>query len=214
MFLYVYFSDLQKKYQAIQSYNDCVQAGYPILESYPQQCKIPGKRFVNELQLVRSANDESVSLKVSSSSLALSKEDPRNTRYILEGKIVALKDGLGSIIFHEGASSTPVRYFDHEATFDMNNDSVKDVAFLLQAESELGTTLYYVALALSDTVSGGHKGVNALFVGENISPQSVTTSNGIISVSFTENKTKKQKTTVAKIKKYLVTDNVLVEKIK
>lgn len=34
----------------ITSYEDCVKAGYPILESYPEQCKTPdGKTFTREI---------------------------------------------------------------------------------------------------------------------------------------------------------------------
>lgn len=34
--------------KSINSYKDCVDAGYPILESYPEQCSTPdGKRFTN-----------------------------------------------------------------------------------------------------------------------------------------------------------------------
>jgi hypothetical protein len=35
--------------QGIKSFDDCVKAGYPILESYPRQCKTPdGRNFVEE----------------------------------------------------------------------------------------------------------------------------------------------------------------------
>ena len=39
----------QQHMLAIQSFNDCKAAGYPILESYPEQCKTPdGRTFVND----------------------------------------------------------------------------------------------------------------------------------------------------------------------
>lgn len=35
---------------SIVSYDECLAAGYPILESYPEQCKLPdGKTFVHEI---------------------------------------------------------------------------------------------------------------------------------------------------------------------
>lgn len=40
------------KKEKITSFEECVNAGYPILESYPEQCKVPGgQTFTNENQL-------------------------------------------------------------------------------------------------------------------------------------------------------------------
>jgi len=34
----------------VQSFDDCVKAGYPVMESYPRQCKVPdGQTFVEEI---------------------------------------------------------------------------------------------------------------------------------------------------------------------
>lgn len=39
-----------KKIQAITSFEACAQAGYPIMESYPEQCKTPdGRTFVKQI---------------------------------------------------------------------------------------------------------------------------------------------------------------------
>lgn len=38
----------EQRMLSIQSYQDCVQAGYPVMESYPSQCRTPdGRLFVN-----------------------------------------------------------------------------------------------------------------------------------------------------------------------
>ena len=61
MFSYAYFSDRQKKYNAVQSYADCVSAGNPIIETYPQTCKIPGKIFTNTSQIsIKKTEEEKV----------------------------------------------------------------------------------------------------------------------------------------------------------
>jgi len=40
--------------QEINSFDDCAKAGYPILESYPRQCKIPdGGSFIEDLRSVQ-----------------------------------------------------------------------------------------------------------------------------------------------------------------
>ncbi|QQG37529.1 MAG: hypothetical protein HYS26_02755 [Candidatus Kaiserbacteria bacterium] len=38
---------------SINSFDECAAAGYPIMESYPEQCRTPdGRTFVNERQLI------------------------------------------------------------------------------------------------------------------------------------------------------------------
>lgn len=47
---YFIFSQNQQKIKAVNSFDDCQKAGYPVGESYPAQCWTPdGKRFVQEL---------------------------------------------------------------------------------------------------------------------------------------------------------------------
>ena len=48
---YFFFRQIQSDYLAINSFQSCVDAGYPVLTTYPEQCKIPGKTFTNEAQL-------------------------------------------------------------------------------------------------------------------------------------------------------------------
>lgn len=50
----------QSKAQAITTYDECVAAGYPILESYPEQCAVPdGPTFTRELTDKEKENLES-----------------------------------------------------------------------------------------------------------------------------------------------------------
>jgi hypothetical protein len=49
--VYFYFSKKEESYTSITTFKECVDAGYPILETYPEQCKTPDKRtFVNPEQ--------------------------------------------------------------------------------------------------------------------------------------------------------------------
>lgn len=44
--------------QVLRSFEDCVRAGYPVVESYPRQCHAPdGKRFIEEVEEGVSASD-------------------------------------------------------------------------------------------------------------------------------------------------------------
>jgi len=46
-----FLSNIPSAYSRITSYEECVAAGYPVLESYPEQCKLPdGRTFVRDIQ--------------------------------------------------------------------------------------------------------------------------------------------------------------------
>lgn len=50
MFGFLYYSKRQNNYSAITNFSECKQAGYPIMESYPERCQTPdGRQFVNEV---------------------------------------------------------------------------------------------------------------------------------------------------------------------
>ncbi|MES2215800.1 MAG: hypothetical protein V4481_00705 [Patescibacteria group bacterium] len=47
---YLYLQGTETQYAQIDSYEECAAAGYPILESYPEQCKTPdGRTFTKEI---------------------------------------------------------------------------------------------------------------------------------------------------------------------
>ncbi len=47
----------QQRVLSIGSFEDCALAGYPIMESYPEQCRTPdGRTFVNEKQIATSTD--------------------------------------------------------------------------------------------------------------------------------------------------------------
>jgi hypothetical protein len=49
--IYIYFRNNQQQYLAVGNYEQCIAAGYPILDTYPQQCKTPDNRtFTNPNQ--------------------------------------------------------------------------------------------------------------------------------------------------------------------
>lgn len=46
-----YSTNGQKAYSQITSYDQCAAAGYPILETYPEQCKLPdGRTFAKNME--------------------------------------------------------------------------------------------------------------------------------------------------------------------
>lgn len=216
---YVYFKNAETKYSRVTSFEDCVSLGYPVLATYPEQCKIPGRTFVNPDQVKPREEQTTVTLDTgttTSDAIVVKKEyaheDYKNTRYTLEGKIVSLLNGTGTVVLIEGSNNPAlVSYFGDDVHFDANSDNIDDVAFLLKVDSEVGIPLYYLALAITGN-NATQQGANAVFVGENISPQTVFYKNTTITVSYGEKKTKNQKTTTMKSKEFTVRDGVLVVK--
>jgi len=48
----IFFVNYQddKNKEAINSFEECVEAGYPVLESYPEQCQVPdGPSFARQI---------------------------------------------------------------------------------------------------------------------------------------------------------------------
>lgn len=62
---FVIFWGIKNPVPQINSFEDCVKAGYPILESYPEQCRTrDGKFFVNPEQIINQQNNMNESLKI------------------------------------------------------------------------------------------------------------------------------------------------------
>lgn len=45
---YVIYSQFSKT--SISSFDECVAAGYPVMESYPEQCRANGQTFIRQIQ--------------------------------------------------------------------------------------------------------------------------------------------------------------------
>lgn len=49
-FGFLYYSKRESSYSAITNFNECKQAGYPVMESYPEKCQTPdGRQFTNDI---------------------------------------------------------------------------------------------------------------------------------------------------------------------
>ena len=88
------------------------------------------------------------------------------------GKYESEKDG----IFEE------ITLLEESATGDLNGDNKEDTAVLL-ARNSGGSGVFVSAAAY---VSGpvGYKGTKTIYIGDRISPTSVTISNGVVTVNF------------------------------
>jgi putative hemolysin len=78
------------KIQSIKTYSACAAAGYPIQESYPEQCRTPdGRMFVNTITLPSMANPASVYCKDNGGTLEIKDEEKGQVGYctLKSGKV-------------------------------------------------------------------------------------------------------------------------------
>lgn len=179
---YFFFAQMQKEYLAILTFQDCVDAGYPVLTTYPEQCKIPGKTFINSEQTKEEINQEELIHTSPEKNM-----NPKNTSYDIEGELISLQNGIASPL-NSNASSTlkTVTYFGNELRVDVNQDGKEDTALLLTTTTSGTGTFYYLVVALNK--DGGYVGTNGVFLGDRIAPQTTEFRNNEIVVNYAERK--------------------------
>lgn len=128
---YLYFSSIQKKHSSIQSFKECVDAGYPILETYPEQCKIPGKSFINPDQ------KKETSLPEKESGLPF-----LNLTYLMNGSPIVITSSVTG-----GATTSSLEYDNNFYRDFLSQDTLEDTLFIAKRISE-GKSSYYIFLAL------------------------------------------------------------------
>lgn len=176
--LYFFFKQIQSEYLAITSFQNCVDAGYPVLTTYPEQCKIPGKTFTNEAQLKES------DVKETPSTVSEKNMNPKNTSYDIEGDHVLLQNGEWRSTPLSSSTNKIVKYFGNELRIDINADGKEDTVFLLTENSGGSGTFYYVVAALNS--DGGYTGTNGVLLGDRIAPQTTEFKNAEIVVNYTD----------------------------
>ena len=106
--------------------------------------------------------------------------DASNATFIIEGDSVTLRDGANL------DNDLETKILPLKASGDLNSDGKLDTAALL-AQTAGGTgTFIYVGAYVSGPVS--YKGTNAVFIGDRISPQSVSMSSSLITVKYLDRK--------------------------
>ena len=108
----------------------------------------------------------------------------KDATYEVDGQQVALKNGVAEVTLPGSLSTVRTHYFGNEAKGDMNNDRKEDVAFLLTQNGGGTGTFYFLTVALG--VGDGYKGINSVFIGDRIAPQSTEIKNGIITVNYAD----------------------------
>lgn len=128
--------------------------------------------------------------------------------YIINDEPVTLKNGIS-----EGVSSSVItRYFGNDAAGDLNDDGEVDLAFLLTQETGGSGTFYYVAVALAG--DQGYQGLNAIYLGDRIAPQTTEISDKKIIVNYADRKIDESfavKPSIGISKYFQIENNKLIE---
>jgi len=140
--------------------------------------------------------------------------DYKNATYQIDTSSITLVNGRAENETAPGSASKSItQYFGNGVEADFNGDGTNDVAFLLTQDSGGSGTFYYVALALK-TASGGYRGVNSIFLGDRIAPQTTEFKDGAIIVNFAAHKAGEAMTarpSVGVSKYFRVQNNQLIE---
>lgn len=170
---YFFFRQMEREYSMITNFKDCKEAGFEVSQTQPEQCKIPGKVFVNSPVVTEATTTQE--------EVTLSPEknmNPKNATYVIEGEQVTLINGLAvknGITFH---------YFGNETQADFDGDGKEDTTFLLTTNSSGTGTFYYLVVALNK--DDGYTGTNALFIGDRIAPQTTEFKDAEIIVNYAD----------------------------
>lgn len=186
---YFLFKQMEKEYNAIITFDDCIRAGYPITPTYPEQCKIPGKSFTNTKQV---ATNEVIE---ATSTFPEKNMNPKNTSYDIEGVHVLLQNGKADYMPQGDITSTPstVTYFGNDLRIDVDGDQKEDATFLVTVSGSGSGTFYYLVTALNK--DNGYIGTNGILLGDRIAPVTIEFKNNEIVANYLDRKVDESITT-------------------
>jgi hypothetical protein len=113
--------------------------------------------------------------------------DPANATFEFEDGDLTLKSGKNTEpIAPDSAIKLETSLSNTQALGDINDDG-KDDSVVVLVQNGGGTgTFFYIAGVVSSPLA--YKGTNAVFVGDRISPQSISINNGVITLSYLDRK--------------------------
>jgi hypothetical protein len=117
--------------------------------------------------------------------------DYKNTKYIIDGNEIQLKDGYAESAIPQSTSKIITRYFGNEFTTDLNNDGLDDIVFILTQETGGSGTFYYAVGAIN--TDKGYVGSDGYYLGDRIAPQSIENSpnprhKNVVLINYAERK--------------------------
>lgn len=140
--------------------------------------------------------------------------DPSNATFQFDDGPITLKKGTTTTsLTPNGELSQETDLTDNIAYGDLNDDSKNDAAFLL-IQTNPGTGVFFnLAAYISGVVN--YKGTNAIFLGDRVTPKTISIKNGIITVTYLDRTASEAMTddpTLLVTKSFVYTNSQLVEK--
>ncbi len=113
---------------------------------------------------------------------------PYDTTYNIWGEEITFRGGESKVRIAPGSSVEVVtKYFGNDVQYDFDHDGREDTAFMLTQETG-GTGVFYYVTAVLNTEKG-KVGLDGVFVGDRIAPQSMYIEVGeILVINFAERK--------------------------
>lgn len=106
--------------------------------------------------------------------------DPSSATFHIENEPVTLSTGKFE------SDEQLVTLLGEKASGDLNGDGKADTALLLSSSGGASGVFIYAAAYVSGPVS--YKGTNAIFIGDRVSPESVSISNGVVTLTYLDRK--------------------------
>lgn len=138
------------KVQSINTFEECAQAGYPIMESYPEQCKSPdGRNFTKQVSVQSDTQQETID------EIGLSLEHPKDLVFRKE-----IADNAGSIrtagfFLTKGSENNPE--YQMYGLYEQYRDATEQD--LERAKTEMDPA------SIKKTSIDGYKGIEGLILG-------------------------------------------------
>lgn len=108
--------------------------------------------------------------------------DAQSATFHIEGRSTPLSQGNNVSTDKDTGETTETRLLDEKAYGDLNKDGKDDVVVLLSQSGSGSGVFMYVAAYVSGPVN--YKGSSAIFIGDRISPLSLSIVNGTVTVNY------------------------------
>lgn len=110
-------------------------------------------------------------------------DSPENSVYTIEKNTFALTDGkLEQSILPGSATKIKTAIFGQPVYGDISNDGKADAVMFLSQDTG-GSGIFYYAIAAVNS-GGKYAGLNAIFLGDRIAPQTINIFNGVANVNY------------------------------
>ena len=108
--------------------------------------------------------------------------DPRSGTFTFDNQTVTLSGGKAEQTDPETGEVEDTLLLDEKGYGDLNGDGKQDAVVLLSQSGSGSGVFIYAAAYVSGPLN--YKGTNAVFLGDRVAPESVSISNGVVTVKY------------------------------